>query len=224
MNGIHEHDSAAGTTVGTVLVVSSVRLLRDRVAEMLGTRGVRAIPVMPSQLPPEPLADLPAPDVAIVDARDMDAAGTVHQLTSGVPPVKVILLGASDDEQLVLRCIEAGATGYLDADCAEDDVVAVILRVRCDDVIVTPKVLAALMRRVITSSPLTPLSGVEHLTARERQVLSVMERGLSNKEIAGELHISVATVKHHVHRILEKLKVPRRSAAVAQLRGHLPPP
>jgi two-component system, NarL family, nitrate/nitrite response regulator NarL len=205
----------------TVLVISPLRLLRERIAQMLTARGLAAVAVMPHAIAGEVEAeDRRVAELAVVDARDHGAAACVRSLTHRTPPVRVLLLGTIDDEASLVACLESGATGVLDAECGEDELWRALTRLRLDDVIVTPHVLAALLHRH-GSRPQSvgAPTVIDQLTAREREVLSLLDRGLSNKEIAGSLHITVATVKHHVHRILEKLKVPRRSAAVAHLRS-----
>src|SRR5437773_985410 len=78
---------------------------------------------------------------------------------------------------------------------------------------------ASLLRRVATlAAEQAPVSAAERLTSREREIVRLIDDGLSNKQIAGELHIELPTVKNHVHNILEKLQVQRRSEAAARVR------
>ena len=96
---------------------------------------------------------------------------------------------------------------------------AVVESVSCGEALVTPALAAKLFRRVATMARVPRLEPIdERLTARERDVLRLLEEGLSNKEIAQALSIELATVKNHVHRVLEKLDVHGRSAAAARAR------
>lgn len=205
----------------TVLVVSGMRLLRERVADMIVSRGLQAVPVAPYTLGTR--GQSAAPGFAIVDVRDAGAAACVRLLSSSDPPVRVLVVGSVEHVPGFFACLEAGAAGVLDDECGEQELWDALTRVRIGDVIVSPRVLAALLQRASVAGTSVHDAPLGRLTSREQQVLSLMGSGYSNKEIGAALHITLGTVKHHVHRILEKLQVPRRSAAVALARGTVPP-
>jgi two-component system nitrate/nitrite response regulator NarL len=123
-------------------------------------------------------------------------------------------------EQEILECAEAGVAGYVTRNGSLADLIATIESVGRDEIIVSPRVAAALVRRLaLLAAERRGPSARRALTSRERDVVMLLEGGLSNKEIAERLCIEVTTVKHHVHNILKKLRVSRRGEAAAKLRG-----
>lgn len=160
------------------------------------------------------------PDVTLLDMAMPESVGVLRRLAAVAPDVPVLALGVSDDESYILGCIEAGAAGYVTRDGTLDDVCNAIERVALGEPLVSPKLVRVLMRRVASLSTRTSdPGGVDLLTRREVEVLRLIEEGLSNKEIALQLSIEIATVKNHVHNILDKLRVRRRGEAAARLRA-----
>jgi DNA-binding NarL/FixJ family response regulator len=99
--------------------------------------------------------------------------------------------------------------------------IATLASVVRDEMACSPRIAAALLRRVASLAvERSPWPSGARLTARELEVLGLIDEGLSNKQIAGRLCIELATVKNHVHNILEKLQVGRRSEAALQVRMH----
>jgi two-component system nitrate/nitrite response regulator NarL len=128
-------------------------------------------------------------------------------------------VSVSDDE--IMTCAEAGIGGYLLREDPYAQLVTAVLTAARGDVWCPPPVAAVLMRRVGPRGTGPEVSaGPGRLTARERQILGLIDDGLSNKEIARRLSIEVRTVKNHVHNLLEKLRVHRRGEAAALLRSH----
>jgi DNA-binding NarL/FixJ family response regulator len=144
----------------------------------------------------------------------------VRTLQVAVPEVKAVAFGVKGDEREIVAFAEAGVAGYVPSDASMDVLTTTITGVMKGDLVCPPPVAAMLLRHVgsrsggVRSAP----PGVT-LTSREVEVLALIDTGLSNKEIAIRLHIEVATVKNHVHHLLEKLHVASRTEAAAQL-GH----
>jgi len=216
-----------------ILVLSAVRLLRDAIARALDGEGFSAVRFASPLTLPDDWADT-APDVVLADIGSPQMLERMRQVSALFPRARIIAFGVDDNEADVLACVEAGAAGFLVRESGPADLRLAIDSVIRDELICSPRVAAALLRRAArvaahtglsstvraSASDSTPTPTPTRLTARERQVLALVDRGMSNKEIGAALHISVATVKHHVHNILEKLQVRRRWAAAAQL--HLP--
>jgi DNA-binding NarL/FixJ family response regulator len=148
--------------------------------------------------------------------RSLDALRAIGALH---PDVKVLALGVCDRESDLLACIEAGAVGYVTRRGSLDDVVDSIERAIRGEPFASPQMIATLMRRVavLTAHTQSRLPAAL-LTSRELEVVELISQGLANKQIGERLCIEVATVKNHVHNILEKLNVSRRGEAAARMR------
>jgi two-component system nitrate/nitrite response regulator NarL len=133
----------------------------------------------------------------------------------------VVALAIAETETSVIACAEAGAVGYVPRDASLADVAAVLRSVAAGETVCSPRIAAGLLRRLGARAAGAAAGASEptaSLTPREVQILALIEQGMSNKEIARRLCIAVATVKNHVHNILEKLQVQRRAEAAAHLR------
>ena len=160
------------------------------------------------------------PDVVLLNMATVDSAVILDAVVRTSPAVRVVALGVSEDEDEVIACAEAGVAGYLLRRQSLDDLVAVVQSVARGETLCTPRTAATLLRRIATLAaerrwPAEPA----RLTAREREILGLIDQGLSNKEIARRLCIEVRTVKNHVHNILDKLNVHRRGEAAAVMRA-----
>jgi DNA-binding NarL/FixJ family response regulator len=149
------------------------------------------------------------PDVVLMDLRmaEMDGAEATAQIQTQQPKTPVLVLTTYDTNSDILRAIEAGATGYLLKDTPRDELFAAIRSVAQGKAVLTPTVATRLLRQRQTPAG-------EALSARELEVLSLVSRGASNKEIAHSLHLSEATVKSHLIHLFGKLGVTDRTAAV----------
>lgn len=205
-----------------VLVVAEVRLYRDSLASALrqepGVDVIAALPEVPCEL------TALAPDILLYDVSREGALEVVRGLLGGLSPIKVVAVAISDDERELLAFAEAGVSGYVTCEQSLADVVAAVRAVAREEMICTPRVAAALLRHVAElAADLEVEAEAPHasLTRRELEIVHLIDRGMSNKQIARTLHIEVATVKNHVHNVLEKLNVDRRGEAAARLRDRL---
>jgi DNA-binding NarL/FixJ family response regulator len=162
--------------------------------------------------------DALAPDVVVMDLRMRRMSGieATAQLRrrAGAPPV--LVLTTFDDDELLSGALRAGAAGFLLKDSPAEDVVRGVAAVAAGQALLDPAVTGRVLDRFRASPDATSTSGrtVEELTAREREVLELMGRGLSNGEIADTLVISEVTVKSHIGRIFTKLDLRDRAAAI----------
>ena len=172
-------------------------------------------------MPPDP-APLSAidPDVVLFDISPPGSLGEVRRVAAAVPAARVVALAVGESENQVVACAEAGADGYVTRDQSVEDVLAVIGAVTRGELICSPRIAGALLQRLGRLAAERGSAPVDEppvrLTAREREIVVLIDRGMSNKQIARTLTIEVATVKNHVHNILEKLHVTRRDEAVAR--------
>jgi DNA-binding NarL/FixJ family response regulator len=202
-----------------VLIVAAVRLYREGMASCLDKRDELA--VVGTAATCDAALDRAvalAPDIVLLDTAIDRGVELVRALREATPPVKTVLFAVENDERAIIACAEAGAAGYLPSDASLDDLAAALVGAARGELLCPPMVAAALMRHVGAGAA----APREHpalvgLTSRERDVLALIDAGLSNKEIAVRLHIEVATVKNHVHHLLDKLKVTSRGAAAARL-------
>ena len=161
------------------------------------------------------------PDIVLLDmALDHSLAAT-RRLREVVPEVKVVALAVTEADAAVIACAEAGAVGYVPREASLDQLSTIVAIAARGEALCSPRIAAALLQRVESLAAERrgpPPDAV--LTPREKQILALIDEGLSNKEIARRLFIEVATVKNHVHNILDKLHVNRRSEAAAHARGN----
>ena len=199
-----------------VLVVDDDPLVRSALALMLG--GHDDIDVVGEAADGREgvrLAGELRPDVVLMDIRMpvLDGLAATVELCGGPEPPHVIVLTTFDADDYVLRALAAGADGFLLKDTPPPEILDAIRRVADGDPMLSPSVTRSLIKQVTPpdrSRATEAQQRIESLTERERDVALAVGRGLSNAEIAGELYLSVPTVKAHVSRLFEKLAVANR--------------
>jgi DNA-binding NarL/FixJ family response regulator len=169
------------------------------------------------------------PDVVVMDIRmpGMDGIDATRMITADPAAARVVVLTTFDDDDYVYAALRAGASGFLVKDMALDDILAAIRVVAVGDALIAPSVTRRLIAQ-FAGRPHTPppRRQTDGITDRERQVLTLVGRGLSNAEIAASLFISTATAKAHVTHLLAKLGARDRVQLViaAYDAGLVPPP
>jgi len=153
------------------------------------------------------------PDVVLMDLvmPVMDGLTAIKEVKQMRPQTEVIALTSFADDDKVFTALRSGATGYLLKDVQPGDLVKAVLAAERGEVQLHPEVAKKLMNEVIAPAKIS--DGFEELTERERQVLGLLGRGMSNKEIAREISVSEKTVKAHVSSVLNKLNLPGRTHA-----------
>jgi two-component system, NarL family, nitrate/nitrite response regulator NarL len=203
-----------------VVLVSPMRIYREGLIHMLAEQGSIHVVGAAAQINDlTPLLTANAIDVVLFDLAVDGGLAALRRLGANVQP-KVLVLGLSEDEGPILACARAGIAGYVTQDATLQELTQRIRDATLGEFSCPPRVAAALLRSLAVSSVvddrrMTP----PRLTPRESDIIQLIERGMSNKEIAWHLKIQVATVKNHVHNILEKLAVPRRADAVRVVRS-----
>ena len=207
-----------GTLADTrVLIVDDSRLYREYLAGVIAAHGV---------VNPGVAWDLPSlitaienmkPRVILFNMATRDNAILLRQALKLSPTIRVIVLGMSeDDEPEIVACAEAGVAGYHLRTESLGDLLILIQKVAAGESLCSPRISAILLRRLSAlASQRQPTEKELVLTAREAQILKMLELGLSNRDIADQLCIAVHTVKNHVHSLLTKLGVSTRAQAAA---------
>jgi DNA-binding NarL/FixJ family response regulator len=162
------------------------------------------------------LVDRTRPDVVLMDIRmpTVDGLSATERLRARADAPQVVVLTTFHADDQVLRALRVGAAGFVLKDTAPAEIVEAVRRVAAGDPVLSPAVTRQLMAHAAGGAPdtrrATARSRVAALNDREREVAVAVGRGASNAEIAGELFLSVATVKTHVSRILAKLGLNNR--------------
>ncbi len=152
------------------------------------------------------------PDVALVDLvmPGVDGLGAIERIRERAPETRIVVLTSFTDDSRLFAALEAGASGYLLKDVQPAELAQAIRTVAAGEALLDPALTARLLRRVAESG--RPPDHAD-LTSRELDVLRLLGRGLSNRQIAAELVLSEKTVKTHVSSILHKLHVADRTQA-----------
>jgi DNA-binding NarL/FixJ family response regulator len=204
-----------------VLIIDDTRLYREGLTARLAPEaGIER--VVPAADGPTALHLLTAHpiDVVLLNMATSGSIAVLHAVVGAAPHVPVVALAVADRDEEVVACAEAGVAGYLQRQDSFADLLAVIQSVAQGETLCSPRVAATLLRRVATlAAEHRSAPEVTNLTAREREVVGLIDEGMSNKEIARRLCIEVRTVKNHVHNILQKLQVSRRGEAAARVRA-----
>lgn len=158
-------------------------------------------------------------DLVLIDVTHGIDLYDTRAIAAQWPEVALVALGLTEQRQDVIRCGRAGFAGYVARE-ASLDVLCKALRDVIQGKLACPaEISSGLLRALFRAEHPPDESALEQgLTRREGDVLRLIGEGLSNKEIARELVLSVATVKHHVHNVLDKLHLPRRAQAMRRVR------
>jgi DNA-binding NarL/FixJ family response regulator len=210
----------AVVTPSRIFILSDVRLFREGLTWSLSHQP--DIEIIEALAPsPAVIAQITGSDAValLLDISMPGALDICRELNRRAPGIKVIAFAVNEVDSELVMCAEAGIHGYVTRDGSVNDVVVAIQCAVRGEVACSPRVAALLFQRVATLSEVT--RGVQArpmLTRREREIAGLITEGLSNKEIARSLRISSATVKNHVHNVLEKLQIHHRGEAAARLR------
>jgi NarL family two-component system response regulator LiaR len=159
------------------------------------------------------------PDVAIIDISmpNLDGIGATRKIKELCPEVNILILSVYDDDQFVFSLLEAGAAGYLLKNVRSHELVDAVRAVSAGESVLHPSVARKVLNRFVpTPDGLKHRAPFEALSEREKEILKLATGGLSNKEIANRLCISIRTVQGHLTHIFNKLQVSSRTEAVVK--------
>lgn len=197
-----------------VMVVDDHPMWRDGVARDLTEAGLDVVATASNGT--EALNRAPAvrPNVVVLDLQIPAPNGVevTAALVKADPTVRVLILSASGEQDDVLDAVKAGATGYLVKSASRQELVAAVLRVAGGDTVFTPGLAGLVLGeyRRLYDAPSAPDSDTPRLTERETEVLRLVAKGLSYKQIAERLFLSHRTVQNHVQNTLRKLQMHNR--------------
>ncbi|MFC4109162.1 response regulator [Micromonospora zhanjiangensis] len=202
-----------------VLVADDQALVRTGFRMILTAEGIDVVAEAADGVQAVDAVRRTRPDVVLMDVRmpELDGLEATRRILTGAPgEPRVIMLTTFDLDRYVYAALSAGASGFLLKDVTPEHLAAAVRLVRSGDALLAPSITRRLVERYARPDP---APGLVHrqlavLTPREREVLRLLAQGLSNGELAGQLHLSGATVKTHVARILAKLGLRDRVQAV----------
>jgi DNA-binding NarL/FixJ family response regulator len=207
-----------------IYLVANVRLYREGLVNSLSRHP--GVEVLGASSRADAMSDIGVlrADVILVDVSERDNLKLARQVSHTLPTLRIVALAVTESEADVLACAEAGICGYVTKDGTIDDLVAAVHRAISGEVACSARIAASLFRRVAALSS-------EHngratrllLTTREYEIASMVARGMPNKEVARRLGLGAATIKNHVHNILQKMSIQRRGE-IATLLAHASTP
>lgn len=212
----------------TVLVVDDQRLVREGISSLLDIQdGVTVVgTAVDGQQAVEKAIEL-SPDIVLMDVRMpvMDGIAATRQIRQHLPECQVLMLTTFDDDEYIIKSLEAGASGYLLKDIPADNLASAIRLTHAGIYQLAPTVAGKLINQLApaqeaTAPPASP-THIEHdLTDRELEVLRLVATGATNREIAETLVVSEGTVKNHVSNILSRLGLRDRIQAALWAHEH----
>ena len=203
-----------------IIILTPVRLLGDGLAACFSNRpDMNTLAVLNDLGSLRETLSKSQTDVVLIDVTQGVDLFDVRTIASEWPDVALVALGLNEQRQEVIRCGRAGFAGYVARDASIDALCKALSEIVAGRLPCPPEIAGGLLRALFGREQRTQESDLHlALTRRESEVLELLGRGFSNKEIAGELCLSVATVKHHVHHVLEKLQLQRRAQAMRKVR------
>jgi two-component system nitrate/nitrite response regulator NarL len=202
------------------VILTPVRLLGDGLAQCLNRRPEIAVVAVAADLTAlrQTLSAIDI-DIVVIDVMQAMDFEEIRAIAAERPNLTLMALGVPEQREDVIRCGRAGFSGYVARDKTVDELCAAMVNAVAGRLACPAEIASGLLRALFREDA-HPAAPTEEpcLTGRECDVLQLIGRGLTNKEIARELSLSVATVKHHVHKVLDKLHVPRRWHAMRRVR------
>jgi DNA-binding NarL/FixJ family response regulator len=196
----------------TVMIVDDDLMVRETLTEYLATASDLAlIGTCASGAEAVEQVPLRRPNVVLMDIRMpvLDGVGATREITAQCPDIKVVMLTTFDEDEVISDAFDAGAAGYLLKNTRAPALIEAVRAARAGLQVVPPGL-------VSRWSPTLPAANRPRLLPREREVLVLLSRGLTNAEIASELFVSASTVKNHIAALMRKLDADNRTSLTAR--------
>lgn len=207
--------------IRSVMIVSDVRFIRESLSAALARDSAIHLACSANDLADvRSTARSCAPDIILLDVAIPEGLQVVDELRRLCPSAGIVALGLREKDEDVLSWAEAGIAGYVPNTSSISEMLKLIDQIGRGEQTCTARIAGALLRRIAWSDAraVGPNPALSNLTRREVQVLDLVNAGLSNKDIARHLDISVSTTKTHVHHLLNKLNVTRRANVIVGMR------
>jgi two-component system, NarL family, nitrate/nitrite response regulator NarL len=208
-----------------ILVVWAVRFTRESLAEILERDPLVSVVGQCASLSEAvALSSSLKVDVILLDGRIPDGPAAVRRALDIAPDLRLIACSVRETEEDIIAWAEAGVIGYIPRTAALADFVRLMIDIHNGEQISSGRIVTGLLRRIAMAARRRPNRDTSvpllALTKREREAAELIRSGLSDKEIARQLNISLATTKSHVHNLLGKLNVQRRSQVAEYMREY----
>jgi two-component system nitrate/nitrite response regulator NarL len=213
--------SPTGANSISLFLICRTRLFRDAILDLLNRRpGIDATGCGSADGGETiALVRAAAPDVVLLDTGPPDALALAGVLVRAVPDTRILGFGVEDAPASVIACANAGLHGYVPYTASTAELADVAWRVAAGETVcssgIGEKLFRHLRRVALDASAPAPDLG---LSGRQREILALIQEGLSNKQIAQRLSLGTSTVKNHVHELLGRMGVGRRAEAAARVR------
>ena len=211
---------SGGIEIVQVFILAENRLLREALTRILSKKNDIKV-VGASAFSPDVVGHISsvAPDVLLSDSAAVALSDLclVSEVRTAIPGLKVVMIGMDADRETFLRAVRDGIVGFVLKDASAMEVAAAVRSVANGEAVCPPSLCLLLFERVANQNAHPASFVIRHnlgLTRREQQLVQMIGRGLTNKEIASQLNLSEQTVKNHVHRMLRKLGASDRLGAV----------
>ncbi len=208
-----------GATPARLVIADDHDLARAGLRSMLaGERGLEIVGEATTGREALALARRLQPDLVLMDVRmpEMDGLAATRAIKRDCPCVSVIIVTMHENLDYLFEALKAGAAGYLLKDATQQEVVGAVRQVLRGEALLNPELAMRLLHRLTEEAQQPDEPPITPLTTREAEVLQLLAQGLTNRQIATQLFVSVGTVKVHVERILGKLGVSDRTQAAVR--------
>ena len=194
----------------TIILADDHKIMREGLKNLLGEKpDMEVVGEAENGRDAIQLALKHMPDIAIMDIAmpDLNGIEATKQIIKESPGTRVIALSMHSDKQFVKGMFKAGASGYLLKDCALEELIDAIRAVYAKHTYLSREISHVVLKEFVNSLDREPIQNKEELTGREREVLQLIAEGISTKDIAGKLFLSVKTIETHRQKIMQKLNI-----------------
>lgn len=192
-----------------VLLADDHKIFRDGLRTLIEKEGMEVVGEAENGRKTIKLAEKLMPNMIIMDVSmpDMNGIEATRKIRAAMPDVRVIALSMHSDRRFVLGMLEAGASGYLLKDCAFGELAGAISQVSKGNTYLSPKIADVVVKGYLNKSSDASVGGGAILTSREREILQLIAEGLTAKEIAAHVFLSIKTIETHRRNIMQKLNL-----------------